>query len=86
MSEETPPASRQDLPLFGYVYELDGMYHAPIELGSFTQLENFMVRVAKPCMENGQEIRITDVDDHMVFWAKEGAVKWPNETMVPPSE
>lgn len=87
MSEEerTPaPQSSQDYPLFGYLYEKDGTYGEPIELTSEAGLSTFLTLVVPPLIQEGHEVRITDVDDCMVFWAQKGQIKWPTRDLIPP--
>lgn len=84
MSEQAPEFD--GYPCFGYVYNLDGFYYAPVEIDSDTQMGNFLTRVAHPAIERGQEVRVTDRNDHLIFHAEKGEILWPNETGVPPQE
>lgn len=76
-SMEDVPESREEYPLFAYIYNEDGTYYEPIEIRSKGSLHTLFVLAVLPAMIDGREVRITDTDDCMVFWAQHGEIKFP---------
>jgi hypothetical protein len=82
MVAERERMSNDDYPFFGYIYNADGYHPGPVELGTQTQLYNFLDRLARVAIAEKREVIVTDNMDFCVFQAKDGKVIWPDDDVV----
>jgi len=69
--------SRQDFPVFVYIYDANGRYGKPVKVDGFMHLEDIMKGDVATAVREGREVRICDVDDFLVFHAENGTIKHP---------
>lgn len=65
-----------DWPLFLFIYNIEGYHDNGIRLESENDL-NVMQAEILTAINNGQEVRITDREDYLVFHAKDRRIVWP---------
>lgn len=65
-------------PLRLYIYDSQGMHDGGIEIASESQLNGPGTRlIVWAAVNSGNEVRITDPDDFLVFHANNGEVLFP---------
>lgn len=70
------PDSRKLYPLFVYLYDSHGYYTEPIRVAGRPSLEVLFKTMIADSIKENREVRITDVDDFLVFHAFKGHIKW----------
>ena len=75
--------SRTDWPVLLYLYDETGRHGAPIEIRSTEALQGHRIRsLVQNNMEAGNEVRMTDPADILVFHAVRGVVVWPTPEVI----
>jgi hypothetical protein len=66
-----------DFPLKLYEYSALGRYGEPTVIEDVVALADAMRSKIKSALDDEREIRITDMNDVLVFHAKDGKILWP---------
>ena len=61
-------------PMFVYIYNAQGRYGEPVRVNNVQQLEDQFISNIKSAVQAGLEVRITDLDDCLVFHAENGLI------------
>lgn len=71
-----------NFPLFLYLYDEQGRYGNPTEIGNDAALETAMQIMVRDHISRGLEVRITNLADELMFHSQCGKVLWPTENVV----
>lgn len=74
--EDTTIRVEMEFPCFLYIYELDGFHRGYEVIESDEELKASAGKI-KAAIQEGREVRITDLGDYLLFHAEKGQILFP---------
>ena len=78
------PPNGKEFPVLIYEYSREGYYGAPVRIFDAASLKVWMLANVSSIVKEKRELRITNVDDELVFHIEAGRLMFDGETVYPP--